>query len=239
MLKRKTDVPIYLIEKYCTTACIVLSFLLNTGLFNLSLQAQDKSPVDYVNPFIGTDESLLPSIWEANGGTYPGATVPFGMVQFTPENYRYRDKRIQSFSLLNHTSGYPNGSSGNLNIMPVNLKVIDKDTDCSSSFNHKNETASPGYYSVLLDDFGIEAQFTVTQRAGICWFTYPESKNSKILIFDVDEINQFESKFITGKKGGFYFYAELSKSFEKFGSYKDGIFIQFQNWILNKQCGKR
>jgi putative alpha-1,2-mannosidase len=183
--------------------------------------------VDYVNPFIGTDESALPSIWEANGGTYPGAAAPFGMVQFTPENYRYSDKRIQSFSLLNHISGYPNGSSGNFNIMPVNLKVIDKDTDRSSSFDHKSETASPGYYHVFLNDYGIETHFTVTQRAGMCKLMFPESKNSKILIFDVDEINQFDSKFIRGRKGGFYFYAELSKHFEKCASYKNGISIHY------------
>ncbi len=227
MLKTVSAFLIYLFVTSLKIFHIMLVLSFSVGLINASLQAQTKDPVDFVNPFIGTEESVLPSIWEANGGTYPGAAVPFGMVQFTPENYRYSDTRIQSFSLLNHTSGYPNGSSGNLFIMPMNKKLDDNQIDCSSSFEHQNERASAGYYRVILNDFNIETQFTVSQRAGICKFIYPESDISKLLIYDVDEINYKNGKYITGRKGQFYFYAELSKQFDNSGSYRDGIFIQF------------
>jgi putative alpha-1,2-mannosidase len=189
--------------------------------------AQNKDPVDYVNPFIGTDESIMPSIWEANAGIYPGAAVPFGMVQFTPENYRYSDTRIQSFSLVSHISGYPNGSSRNINIMPVIKKLVNDQMDCSSSFDHNEETTNPGYYRVILKDYNIESEFSVTQRAGMYRLIYPESEDSKLLFFDVDEIHQNDDKYVTGRKGRFYFYAELSKQFDSYGLYRDGMYFQF------------
>lgn len=52
-----------------------------------SCASLEQEPIDFVNPFIGTENSIRPSIWEANGGTYPGAVLPFGMVQVTPEDY--------------------------------------------------------------------------------------------------------------------------------------------------------
>ena len=60
--------------------------------------AWTQQPVDYVNPFIGTENSIRPSIWEANGGTYPGAVLPFGMVQATPEDYHYNTRFKRQFS---------------------------------------------------------------------------------------------------------------------------------------------
>ncbi len=125
---------------------------------------KEKQPVEYVNPFIGTANSVRPSIWESNGGTYPGAAFPFGMVQVTPDDYHYNSLNINSFSLLDHTSGYPKGSMGNFHIMPF-VGNIQSGKEPYSTFSHEKEKALPGYYSVFLDDYAIQAEMTATEYA--------------------------------------------------------------------------
>ncbi len=128
----------------------------------------------YVNPFIGTG---------GHGHTYPGATRPFGMVQLSPDNgkngwdwtsgYHYSSDTIVGFSHT-HLSGTGVGDLLDILVLPTTMPVpfskqIDVGPDIShyySRFSHENEKASPGYYSVFLDDSGITAEFTTTERAG-------------------------------------------------------------------------
>ncbi len=97
---------------------LVAGLLLQTG----RPQAQDL--LSYVNPMIGTAKSDVYTRWGNEGGTYPGAVAPWGFLQMTPETqagggYDYTDSSIRWFSCVSHRSGYPDGSGGQIRIMPV------------------------------------------------------------------------------------------------------------------------
>jgi len=144
---------------------------------------------DYVNPFIGTD---------AHGHTFPGATLPGGMVQLSPDTgvegwdwcsgYHYSDSSMMGFSHL-HRSGMGAGDWGDILLMPTvgDLKVVpgskdNPDEGYRSRFSHDEETASPGYYSVKLKDYAVKAELTVTERAGFHRYTFPESESAHIIV---------------------------------------------------------
>lgn len=150
------------------------------------LQAQKASQntlVKYVNPFIGTG---------GHGHTYPGATVPFGMLQLSPDNategwdwssgYHYSDSIIAGFSHT-HLSGTGIGDLCDISVMPA-VNVLPDTVPLLSKFSHKNETASPGFYSVLLDDINVTASFTATTRCGFHQYSFPASNNA-MLRFDL------------------------------------------------------
>ncbi|MFV0564258.1 MAG: GH92 family glycosyl hydrolase [Flavobacteriaceae bacterium] len=140
----------------------------------------------HVNPFIGTD---------GPGNTYPGATVPFGMVQLSPDigipgwdriaGYFYRDTIISGFSHT-HLSGTGAGDLYDILVMPTNSKFSKKieanNFKPFSRYSHTQENASPGYYQVNLLDYGINAEVTATQRTGIHRYTFPEDSLSQIHI---------------------------------------------------------
>ncbi len=186
-------------------------FICSTGL----PAREADHPADSVNPFIGTANSLRPSVWESNGGTYPGAALPFGMVQATPEGYRYADKTINWFSFLNHTSGYPNGSSGAFYLMPYIGTVKEGQQKSGSAFSHDNEIARPGYYSVQLQDFDVKAELSVTPRAAICRFYFPQNNKSKIIFNDFSNIEKIGAGGIQGERGNWFFYAKQSQSIQR------------------------
>ena len=140
----------------------------------------------YVNPFIGTD---------GPGNTYPGATVPFGMVQLSPDigipgwdriaGYFYQDSIISGFSHL-HLTGTGAGDLYDILVMPTNSK-FSKRIEANnfkpfSSFSHEKETASPGYYSVDLLDYEIKAELTATERTGVHRYTFPKDDKTQIHI---------------------------------------------------------
>ena len=114
----------------------------------------------YVNPFIGTDFT---------GNTYPGAQVPFGMVQLSPDNglpgwdrisgYFYHDSTIAGFSHT-HLSGTGAGDLYDISFMPVTLpyKEAEAPLGIYSKFSHQDESATAGYYQVLLKDYGINVE---------------------------------------------------------------------------------
>ena len=132
----------------------------------------------YVNPFIGTDFT---------GNTYPGAQVPFGMVQLSPDNglpgwdrisgYFYHDSTIAGFSHT-HLSGTGAGDLYDISFMPVTLpyKEAEAPLGIYSKFSHQDESATAGYYQVLLKDYGINVELTATERCGIQRYTFPEAK---------------------------------------------------------------
>jgi putative alpha-1,2-mannosidase len=139
-----------------------------------------KLPADYVDPFIGTDFF---------GHTFPGATLPFAMVQLSPDNdtqgwtysagYAYSDNTIMGFSHT-HLSGTGYTGCGDVLIMPTTgdkIQVVPGPKDNTSigyrsKFSHENEKASPGYYSVLLGDYNIKVELTTTKRVGFHRYTF-------------------------------------------------------------------
>ena len=166
-----------------------LLIILIAGLITSGCDSE-KQAVDYVDPFIGTDFFAH---------TYPGPGLPFGMVHLSPDSYtegwtyasgyQYADNSIMGFSHT-HYSGVGMTGKGDILIMPTvgqKLQVSpgsrnNPDEGYRSRFEHTEETASPGYYSVLLKDYNILAELTVSKRAGIHRYTFPKSDCSHILI---------------------------------------------------------
>jgi len=139
-----------------------------------------------VNPFIGTG---------ADGNTFPGASMPFGGVQLSPDTqqgacsgYAYADNSILGFSHT-HLNGVGEPEYLDVLFMPTTGKVHlnsgiagVKGSGNRSSFDHESESVSPGYYSVLLNDYNIRAELTVTMRAGFHQYTFPQSDSAHIVI---------------------------------------------------------
>ena len=201
----------------------------------------------YVDPFIGTG---------GHGHTFPGATVPFGMMQLSPDTrmndwdgcsgYHTSDKTILGFSHT-HLSGTGCADYGDFRFMPVVGEVkLDKGiaedtkTGYRSSFNHENEDAKAGYYSVLLDDYNVKVELTTGDRVGMHRYTFPQSADAHVLldlVEGVDDEDVYESSLtVEGESAisGFrrtrdwardqylYFYAEFSKPFKAYSMFDNG-----------------
>ncbi|WP_263358836.1 GH92 family glycosyl hydrolase [Acidicapsa ligni] len=157
------------------------------------LSAQTGSPSTMVDPMIGTGP---------DGHTFPGATVPFGMVQLSPDTqirsfrqsykwaagYRYEDTTILGFSHT-HFSGAGHSDLGDVLLQPISGDVrlepgdIDKPgSGYRSRFSHESEKAAPGYYAVSLLDYGIQAELTATARVGVHRYSYPSDKPARVLM---------------------------------------------------------
>jgi len=169
-----------------------MKILDNVALFSFALlllatKTYSQDLIKNVDPFIGTD---------LHGHTFPGATVPFGMVQLSPDNgttgwdwcsgYNYSDSVIIGFSHT-HLSGTGIGDLCDILFMPAVLSINSESdtaklTNLHSHFSHKNETASPGYYSVLLDTYNIRAELTATKRAGFQRYTFPRTKEAVVVL---------------------------------------------------------
>jgi predicted alpha-1,2-mannosidase len=149
----------------------------------------DKKLTSYVNTFVGTG---------GNGHTYPGATLPFGMMQLSPDTrldgwdgasgYHYKDNHIYGFSHT-HLSGTGITDYMDVLLMPTNEVIFNNGSDGEkgyrSAFSHDNEVATPGYYSVRLDDTKIEVSLTVSERSGMHSYLFPENSN-QIVILDLE-----------------------------------------------------
>lgn len=164
------------------------------------LAQRSENFIQYVNPLIGTQKM---------GHTYPGATVPFGSVQLSPDTdeqphnvggkynpntykycagYQYDDREIVGFSHT-HFSGTGHSDLGDFLIMPTvgELQLLpgekgDPRGGFRSAFSHANETAEADYYKVLLEDDNILAEMTATTRVGFHQYTFPKSDDAHIIL---------------------------------------------------------
>ena len=162
--------------------------MMKKGLFLLypllavAFCAKAQRLTSYVDPFIGTG---------GHGHTYPGATVPFGMVQLSPDNgdqgwdwcsgYHYSSDSIAGFSHT-HLSGTGIGDWCDISVMPA-VQMIPDGQLYKVHFSHTNEKASPGFYSVKMDN-GIQAAFTATERVGLHQYSFPEG-STPVIRFDM------------------------------------------------------
>jgi len=162
------------------------------------------SLISYVNPFIGT---------AGKGKTYPGATQPYGMVQLSPDNgrngwdwisgYFYPDDIISGFSHT-HLSGTGAGDLYDISFMPltgvVKQKVLDdvkKSPTIYSTFSHRNETASPGYYQVYLSDYSINVELTAGLRTGVQKYTFADKDQQARVKVDLDYARNWDNTVAT------------------------------------------
>ncbi|WP_333878094.1 GH92 family glycosyl hydrolase [Flavobacterium sp.] len=169
-------------------------------LFSFSIFGQNLH--QHVNPMIGTG---------GHGHTYPGATVPFGMVQLSPDTridgswdgcsgYHYDDTIIYGFSHT-HLNGTGCTDYGDIMLMPTMGNPMLSPKDYSSSFSHANEKASAGFYSVKLDKHNIDVALTASTRVGFHQYTFNTSGNANIIL-DLnhrDKLLQGEVRIINTK----------------------------------------
>jgi predicted alpha-1,2-mannosidase len=161
-------------------------FILILSMVVVTSCTKQKQPVDYVDPFLGTSGNR----WML----FPGPCLPFGMVKLSPDNtddyamdagYEYKNNSICGFG---HVHSWAMGSfltmpgTGKIKIQPG--KIDHPEQGYRSRINHNTEKAAPGYYSVLLEDYGIKAELTATTRGGFQRYTFPKGADGHIL-FDL------------------------------------------------------
>ncbi len=149
-----------------------------------------------VNPFIGTG---------GHGHTYPGASMPFGMMQLSPDTrmadwdgssgYHYSDSVIYGFSHT-HLSGTGIPDYCDLLLMPFVGEVKWNNKDYHSPFSHQHEKASPGYYEVMLDKGGINVQLTTSVRSGMHQYTFPPDAKDGSILIDLQHRDEVLDAFI-------------------------------------------
>ncbi len=157
----------------------VALLLLTPGCKQTSSDGLLQNDIQYVDPFIGTG---------FHGHTFPGPTRPFAMVQLSPDThilgwdassgYHYDDNRIYAFSHT-HLSGTGIGDLGDVAILPYSGEDSIKPV---ATFRKETEKATPGYYAVRLDNFGINVELTSTDRVGLHKYTYDNPKERRVML---------------------------------------------------------
>ncbi len=172
--------------KYLLLFVFAVTFLSCKDKETPNAAVKNKSLLSYVNPFIGTG---------GHGHTYPGATLPFGMMQLSPDTrldgwdgcsgYHYSDEYIYGFSHT-HLSGTGVSDYGDILLMPTNEINFHNgatgNKGYKSKFSHENEVAEPGYYKVHLDDTNIDVELTVSKRSGIHKYQFPSEANQFVIL---------------------------------------------------------
>ena len=203
--------------------------------------------VKYANPMCGTGTAQ--NVPAGDNNTYPGATLPFGMIQWSPDTemgqhrggYGYADMHISDFS-VDHISGAGCGYGGDFAMMPIlGTTPASPPTNraaFAASFSHTNETATPGFYAVIFEN-GIKVELTVTMRTGFGRFTYPENGPMTMMINAASDANHSDDSAIeinpearelsgwslggkfcrTHETRKIYFYLVFDRPFEQFSAW--------------------
>ena len=223
--------------------------------------SSDVSATSMVNTLIGTGlQPTLPA--DYNGGeTFPGADVPFGMVQWSPDTvsraysgYKYSDRRIRGFSLT-HLSGAGCSEYGDIPFMPYTGSLTGDPALYNATFSHVNEIGYAGYYRVKLDT-GVTTELTVAQHSGAGRFTYPSGAPAGLLINLAGSLNAVSDTQATlGRdtisgwvsNGNFcftrhntyrvYFWAQFSQPFVLRGTWRNGALLNDQTEIKGAPGG--
>ncbi|MBS7455791.1 GH92 family glycosyl hydrolase [Coralloluteibacterium stylophorae] len=181
------------------------------GVGQAAPAASSSDAYGHADPMIGTS---------GDGHTFPGATVPFGMIQLSPDTrtrhfkesydwaagYRHDDRSIAGFSHT-HFSGSGHSDLGDVMLMPiagdVHLRPGEVDDEgrkvgegYRSGFRHDTETAEPGYYAVTLDDYGVRAELTANRRVGLHRYTFPAGRPAHVLLDLRHSIYDYEGKVL-------------------------------------------
>jgi predicted alpha-1,2-mannosidase len=240
------------------TTLVCVWFFLSCG--------QQEHLSDYINPFIGASTNTEAAhAHHGLGKTFPGAATPFGLTQCSPNTitggdnlpgYSYEHTSIEGFAFLQMSGGGWYGELGNLLVMPTTgeLKTAAGEHNNTavgyrSHYDKASETAKAGYYSVMLTDYGIKAESTVSPHGGVLRFTFPENNLSRIQIDlarrvggtsvkqYVQVVNEYDIRgwmLCTPEGGGFgngdgntdytvYFYARFTKPLKQYGFWSADI----------------
>ncbi|MGZ3765743.1 MAG: GH92 family glycosyl hydrolase [Mucilaginibacter sp.] len=217
-----------------------------------TISSAQKKKNDYtqlINPFIGTG---------GHGHTYPGAVVPFGMVQLSPDTrlegwdgcsgYYFTDTVVYGFSHT-HLSGVGIADYCDILFMPTTGDPQFNNTDYRSGFKKKNEFASPGYYRTKLDKYNVGVELTATKRVGVHRYNYPGTNQANIIIdlqhrdevLDswIEVVNDHEIRGFRRSKAwatdqSVYFYAKFSKPFKTYGIARNDSLQQGQHKLQGK-----
>ncbi|MFT4663952.1 MAG: putative alpha-1,2-mannosidase [Polaribacter sp.] len=186
--------------KYITILCLFIGLLFSackenektTTITNNNTLKSYNSLTDYVNPFIGTG---------GHGHTFPGATMPFGMVQLSPDTrltgwdgcggYHYTDSIVYGFSHT-HLSGTGVPDYGDILLMPVLESDLhmengaDGEVGYKSPFSKSKEIAEAGYYQTHLDRYDIDVRLTASTRAGMHEYNFPKDRGNGVVIVDLE-----------------------------------------------------
>jgi putative alpha-1,2-mannosidase len=226
---------------------ILSSCILFLALSSSAQKKKDYTP--YVNPFIGTG---------GHGHTYPGAVVPFGMVQLSPDTrltgwdgcsgYFYTDTVVYGFSHT-HLSGTGIADYCDVLFTPTTGEPKFKSEDNISGFKKKNEVATPGYYRTLLDKFNINVELTASTRVGVHRYNFPKTDQANIII-DLEhrdrvldswievvndhEIRGFRRSSSWAADQSLYFYVKFSKPFKTYGIASNDALQQGKNKVQGK-----
>ena len=214
----------------------IISLFASIFVLSASAQKNDFSPVDYVSPLVGTQSVHSFS----TGNTYPAIARPWGMNFWTPQTgkmgngwtYTYTDNKIRGFKQTHQPSPWIN-DYGQFAIMPVVGAPEFNEDKRASWFGHKGEVAKPYYYKVYLAEHDVLTEFSPTDRAVLFRFTFPESKDSYVVIdaldkgsyIKVDAENNRIIGYTTRNVGGVhenfknYFIVEFDKPFEYVGTF--------------------
>ena len=226
--------------------------LLPAFILPVSFNSLGQSKIDYtklVDPFIGTG---------GHGHTYPGATLPFGMVQLSPDTrltgwdgcsgYHYTDTVVYGFSHT-HLSGTGIADYCDVLFMPITGDPKLKNTEYSSGFQKKNESASPGYYKTKLDKYDIGVELTATLRAGMHRYNFPTTDKANVIVdlqhrdevldswievINDNEIRGFRRSRSWARDQYVYFYAKFSKRFKSYSIALDDVIQPGKNIVKGK-----
>lgn len=220
---------------------LFVSTLLLAG--SIWMMAQTQSPVDYVNPLMGTQSK--PSL--SNGNTYPAIGLPWGMNLWTPQTgkmgdgwiYSYDADKIKGFKQTHQPSPWMNDYAA-FALMPGVGKMTFKEEDRASWFSHKAEISTPYFYSVYLADHNVTTEITPTERAAYFKFDFPKTDSAYVVIDALDKgsyvkiipqerkIIGYTTKYASGKYENFknYFVIQFDKDFETSSGWKDNTWAK-------------
>lgn len=218
------------------------------------LVEQVSSPVDWVNPLMGTDSKVSLS----NGNTYPAIGLPWGMNMWTPQTgvngngwqYTYAADKIRGFKQTHQPSPWMN-DYGQFSVMPVTGKLVFTENDRASWFSHKAEISQPHYYSVYLADHDVTTEITPTERAARMRFTFPKTDSAFVVVdaFDrgsyiriIPEQNKiigYSTRYSRGKLPNFknYFVLVFDRPFTLTYTWRDSVLEKSKQELEDKHVG--
>ncbi len=218
-------------------------------------------PASLVNPFAGTGTG---GVSPGSIGEFPGADLPFGMMQWSPDTspdrisgsgYSYADSKISGFSAT-HLSGTGCAAYGDIPVLPTTGTIGMRPSSATETFSHSHETASPGHYSVLLGPSGINVALSVTQRTGLSEITFPETGSANVLFkvagsanpVNATKVDVVGDNEVTGQvtSGGFcqtgtpytlYFAASFDRPFNHVGTWAGAVVSPGSDKCAGDGCG--